>query len=407
MRARQDRLEGSPHAVLERPVFGTGVVEQHQAIDIIGRGRATVRVGHQVRDDLSGAALLFAGRGRAADEDGAPAGRIGHPGRVEGPTDDQIPQMRQRRDACTPGPAACQRPVVRPDQIFVRALGLPDERDGHPVLSGPKQDGVGPQIDAPREPPIGQRRDVLTIDRHVEVVEAGVPPRAEGHLEEILAVCGEDVVDNHPAARPERSTLDPIPRMLRDVLSVGVGPVDRRCVGIADRQEADLGRRVQVGLQQRRRERLGVRDVVEVLALGVERQPISGVHFERQEVVDHARVLGAVEPREGLDAGVRIHSGRGVDPVLQRLHQSQQRVGSRSRPARRRHHACPQLADHPLARLSRLVHPLHGERLHRQVAGQHHVVVAALAVLPDDGRQFFRGQIGGLATIGVEAQCCV
>jgi hypothetical protein len=75
---------------------------------------------------------------------------------------------------------------------------------------------------------------------------------------------------------------------------------------IADRQPADRRRGVEIRLEQRRRQRLRVGDVVEVRALGVERQPAAGVHVEREQVAHGTRVLGPIETLEGADARIGV-----------------------------------------------------------------------------------------------------
>jgi hypothetical protein len=57
--------------------------------------------------------------------------------------------------------------------------------------------------------------------------------------------------------------------------------VTSRAVAVAHGEAADLGRRRQVGLHQRRREQLRVGDVVEVGAPGIERQVGAGVNVQR------------------------------------------------------------------------------------------------------------------------------
>ncbi len=119
-----------------------------------------------------------------------------------------------------------------------------------------------------------QQRHALAVDRDVDVLEARVVAVGERDLERVLAVGGKDVIDDHAAARAVRRALDVVPRMLRDVGLVGVGLVDRRRVLVAHRHAADVAGGVEVRLEQRRRQRLFVGDVVEVRAHRVQRQPV-------------------------------------------------------------------------------------------------------------------------------------
>ena len=92
---------------------------------------------------------------------------------------------------------------------------------------------------------------------------------------------------------------------LRRVLGDAVRGLARRRLAIADREPADLARRAQVALEQRRRERLHVGDVVEALAERVGRQERGDVDVEREQIVHGARVLGAVQTLERPPARIR------------------------------------------------------------------------------------------------------
>jgi len=192
----------------------------------------------------------------------------------------------------------------------------------------------------------------------------------------ILGIGGEHVVDHHAATRPIWRALELIPRMLRDVLRVGVGVIDGGTATLADCVPADGARRVEIRLQQHGRQRLRIRDVVEVGAHLIERQPVAGVDVERQQSLDGAGVLRTVETLEGPTAGVRGDRGPRVEVVLQGLDQRQERVAVRSPGAGRRHHPGPELADHPLGHGGVIEGRRHVEVLQRQVAPEGLIVVA-------------------------------
>ena len=234
--------------------------------------------------------------------------------------------MRQRGDAGAARPAAGERPVVRANQIFVRPVDPAHERGGDALLTGAHENRLGADraaaaaVRAARGARLGlEQRDPLAVDRDVDVLEPRVRTRHQIDLEHVLAVGRKDVLDDHAAARPERRAFDVVPGVLRDVARARVDRVDRRRVTVADRHPADRRAGVEVRLEQRRRQRLRVGDVVEVRALGVERQPAAGVDVERQQIADGARVLGPIQPLERADAGIRIGGRGGIQRGFERV----------------------------------------------------------------------------------------
>ena len=106
-------------------------------------------------------------------------------------------------------------------------------------------------------------------------------------------------------------------------------------VGIAERQRRDLAGGPQIARQQRRREALRVGDVVEAVADGVGRQERDDVDVDVEQILDRARVLGAIEPLERPPAGSGL-GGRGrVETCLERTRPapSTLRAPAASRPA--------------------------------------------------------------------------
>src|SRR5207247_9978022 len=157
VRARQDRFERGPKAAFEttwpsptRSAPGRALlVERHQAIDLAGRQRAPVPFAGEPREDLSRARLLLAGRRRPAGEDLLAARRLRDARRLVRSLDDQILEVRQRRDAGAAGTAARERPIVRTNQVLVRAIEAPDERGGHALLTRADEDRLGPNEPGP------------------------------------------------------------------------------------------------------------------------------------------------------------------------------------------------------------------------------------------------------------------
>ena len=308
-------------------------------------------------------------------------------GRLDRPADDQVTHVRQRGDARAAGAAARVRPVVRTNQVFVGAVDLLDERGGDLVLAGLDENRLGAQRRLAAAVGAGDvdqlirdQRDALAINRNVDVLEARVLARVEGHLELVFAVRGEDVVDDHAAARAERRARDAIPRVLRHVGRVGVGVIDRRRRLVADRHAADVRRGVEVRLEQRRRQRLLVGDVVEVRAHRVARQPLAGVDVELEQILDGARVLGTIEALERAAAGIRVGLGVHVHGRFERANEILIGRRVRTRHARRRHHARLQLADHPFGDVGVLARLREIKRRERETA---RAILVAIAVAAD------------------------
>ena len=137
----------------------------------------------------------------------------------------------------------------------------------------------------------------MRLAKALDVLVA-VPRQPELDLE--LAVLREGVRDQRPAAGADREPLD--------VLLLGeVGPdAERVAAGGSARaphgQAADLLRRGDVAVQERRRE-VAHRHVVEPAAGLVVRQQRRGVDVEREQVADGVLILGPVEPPEGVRSG--------------------------------------------------------------------------------------------------------
>ncbi len=286
-------------------------------------------------------------------------------------------------------------------EILVRPVGPPHERRGHALLSRAHQDRLGAHRH--RAAPIGaagrtglvfDQGDTLAIDRDVDVFPSRVRARHQIDLEDVLRVVGKDIIDDHPAARAIRRAVDVVPRMLRDVAGSRVRVIDRRRVTIANRHARDRARRVQIRIEQRRRQHLCVGDIVEVGALRIEREPVAGIHVERQQLADGSRVLWPVEALKGADAGIRVRGSGGVDRRFKRRHERRLRRRIRTRGQRRRHQARLQLADHLLGDLSVLRGARHVERRERQPARFPRIVVARNAVAANHRVVIGRGRCG-------------
>ena len=143
----------------------------------------------------------------------------------------------------------------------------------------------------------------------------------------------------HPAARAERQTLDVI--ILRRIFRSSVHHQARR-LSLADRQPADLPRRRNVGLHQRRGNPQRARDIVEAVRGVVRRQKLRRIDLEIEQVADRVRVFGAIQAVKARRR--QMWCGLPVELVLQPG--DQRRVGRSIRPPRtgRRHHAGPEFS---------------------------------------------------------------
>src|SRR5262249_27405289 len=140
VRAREHRFERRADAILEptppppptRPPPPTPLtrpprppsLNPPEPIDFTLRQRPPVRLACNLREDLPRTRTLLAGARRPAGEDPSAAGRFGNAGRLVRALDDEISKMRKRRDAWAARASARKRPIVRTNQILVRAVDL-------------------------------------------------------------------------------------------------------------------------------------------------------------------------------------------------------------------------------------------------------------------------------------------
>ena len=316
--------------------------------------------------------------------------------------------MRQNGDAVAPAApdlAVAERPVVGREDILDGTVRAPNEDGAHTMRSrghlerlGGKAHSVGvgdvhPAIHLEQGQRLAVQGDLdLLAGGHAagDLAGGGV---LEPELEGVVAVRRE-VVDHADAASGAAGRAGhPVP--LRRVARIGVGHRVAGRVGYPDRQPADLVRGAKVGVQVGGGEHLNVGDVVEVRALGVERQIVATVDFKVEQVADGRRVFRPVQALEGPVSGHRVAGSGFVDELFQGLDQHDQGIACRSRHAGRRHHARAQLANHLLGGLRGLRSILHMERRETEIAGQQGVVVADLAVHANDAGQVLRRDVAG------------
>ena len=264
------------------------------------------------------------------------------------------------------------------------------------MLASLHQDGVCPHVVGARrgigirEVPanaalITEQGSALAVHRNVEVLE----PRADtaGNIETklVLAVSRKAVHGDNPATRAVRRTLHVIPRVLRAEGRRAVGRLRDRGVPVAHGDSADCCRGVQVGLEQRGRECLRVGDVVEIRALGIERQVVASVDLHAQEVANGMFVLRPVQPLKGARPGV--WPAGVVHDLFKRFNEGRKRIGRRPTRARRRHHLRTQFPDDLLRRVHPSRRGIHVVALQREVPLHLRRAVARHAVPLNDGRE--------------------
>ena len=237
-------------------------------------------------------------------------------------------------------------------------------------------------------PPIDvQQRHARAVYRNLDLLGrfGGVQGRAavaiqrarrlviERHPEPVVTVRRKRVLDRGAATGAERRTVHLL--ALRHPAGHVEGDLPGRSARVAHGQAADFGGRGEIGLHQRRREQLRVGDVVEVRALGVERQVLAGIDVEREQVADRLGVLRAVQPLEG--AAARRRRVGLVHLRLERGRKVGQHVRLRTAGAGRRHLAGAQLANHLLGGLAVRRRVLDRVPFEREVSGPRPVAVAA------------------------------
>ena len=237
-------------------------------------------------------------------------------------------------------------------------------------------------------------RGFVGVERVAPVADQGAGGFVvEGDAEDVFTVGREVVFDAEAAARSVGRALDPLG--LRSPAGDLVLGLARGGGCVAQRQPCDVAGPVQVGFEQGGREHLGVGDVVEVRALGVEREVFAGVDVEIEQVLDRAFVLGAVQALEGAGAGIGVRRESGVHAILERGDQQLERVAGRAGHPRWGHHPRAQLEDHPLHGLGARGQVVDVEAGEGHVAGEERVVVADLAVALNDFGERGCGQVSG------------
>ncbi len=257
-------------------------------------------------------------------------------------------------------------------------------------------DEVGFEIGIAAHPEGVDARAVHRVLDLVRVLEAAhhAEVRPEHlHSELILGVERQRHLREDAADRADRLAFDVgvLRRVLADVKRLGGGAE----VGIADRHRADLVRGLHEPLEQHRRHPENVADVVKPVRGVVGRQQRRRIDIEREEIAHRIRVFGAVETMENRTAGVGRFGGRAIQCGREPRDQlgAGRRIGLRR--GRRRHHPDTHLLDRlfPNTGVSRELTIVH--LVERESTGLAASVMAADAVLADDGGAACgRGRLG-------------
>ncbi len=357
---------------LEAAVGRSDAVEIEQRVEIAASDGPPVSLSGEPRDDRLGAGGLLGPRCGTTAEDPAPAFRLRDPRRIEGTGDREVAQVRKTRHSVGIGDAgAGDGPVVRPDQVLDRSFELLEEGGGDSLRARAHEDGLAPQIDPVRvrdvHPAIdGEERRPFAIHRDLDLfrvpgggMERGLAASVkstrglvvERDPEQVVAVGGEIVDHGDP---PAGSVGRPLHLLrLRNPPGNLISSFPGRGVRVADGEPGELARPAEISLEERRREHLGVGDVVEIRALGVRRKVVARRDVERQEIPDGALVLRPVEPLKRPAAGVGVGLGAFVESGLE---ESRERVEVLLRGPRHSgggHHAGAELPDHLLRELRR------------------------------------------------------
>ncbi len=284
-----------------------------------------------------------------------------------------------------------ERMIDGADQVVHCSLVLAHEGGRHMLGAGGDLQRVGSDIQTRRlglgHPSVDrEQRYSFPVDRDLDLLVAVGPGedltlhRGIGHdVEHVLSVGREIVHHREAAARPERRVLDALP------LGLHAGnPVDGIAdfgVWIPERDTHDLSSRAQVALHDRRRWHLHVGDVVEIRALGIERQKAAHVHVESEHVANRTSVLGPVEPLERTCAWIRVPSGGTIDDGLQLGRDRLQHSLFGPLGTGGRHHTRAQLPNHLLDRRGILRGVREVEVLQDEFTALPALAVAAGAVL--------------------------
>ena len=221
---------------------------------------------------------------------------------------------------------------------------------------------------------------------------------AQADADDVLAGDREVVLDGEAPAGPQRQIEAHRAVLVHPPVDrIGVG--DRPQRRVADDELADAPGRGQIAIDEGRRDREHLGDVVEPVMLVVGRQQRLGVDLEAKQIPDGVRVLHAVEPMDGRAPRVGGGEGGAVELALEPRDEPVRGAGIGPGAARRRHLPGPQAPDNMLPTGGVGAHPGEIHHVEGEPRGAGPLVVAGHAV-PIEQRPAVRG--GRLAGRGRE-----
>ena len=152
------------------------------------------------------------------------------------------------------------------------------------------------------------------------------------------------MADENAAAGADRQPFDVT--ILREIAADFVGRRERTEVGVADGQPADLPRRADVALDERRRGAQHVGDVVEPFGGIIRRQHRGRIDVDRHQVADDVGVFVPIQAVQAGRAGIRLLQRGAIDGRFDRPSKAVERRAIGARRSRRRHQAGPKLPEH-------------------------------------------------------------
>ena len=151
--------------------------------------------------------------------------------------------------------------------------------------------------------PVQQQLEIVGF---AQALDELVAVSRQSNLDLVLAVQRKRIADHRAAACADRKAVEVL--LLGEVRVNPDGVAAWRTAGTSDRHPADLLRRGDIAIQQRRRQ-IADRHIVEAITGLVGGQQRGDIDVEREEIADGVLVFGSGEPPDrGRPAGIRMRS---------------------------------------------------------------------------------------------------
>ena len=347
-RRHEKRLERLFDAVIEIAVAASAFVKREQWLDVCRRDRSPKCPVQQRRQDRTRARRFILRARRPADEDPGATRRLSACRWIVRPADGDVVHL----DACAAlrqleqfQPRAVQ-PQIHADLrrgwrsarrlVFVLRRVLQERHAQRAQTGFDRQPHFEPASVIGLNASGRDANLVFRVERKV-VLEGKAASRTK---RQIVA---------HPFIPPGQAELR-VSRWL-ELLH------DRLHLDVADRQPADLSGGRQIPLEQRRRRRQHVGDVVEAVAGVVYRQPRSRFDVEREQIANCVAVFSSIEPVDGRPAGIRMCRRVLVEGALEPRRERGRCRRVRPRLSSGRHLTASHLAQHALQHVGMVARP--------------------------------------------------